>query len=433
MHGKRLRGHQDRVGANGPRPEPSGLASRIRTARKLLVMHNGHEPDAMTDLHADLVTRARTLRPLIEGAADEAERDGTTTKKVVDAVAEEGLFWTMVPAVCGGAEAPIETALGVFEELAYADGSTGWSVMANASSSAFAAIYCDDDAAAAMFPPGAPGIHAGMFGPVGSAVARDDGYVISGNYRFGSGCGHATWLAAGATETKDGEPVVTDAGLPSLLVGFLRPEAVDLRGNWDVMGLAGTGSYDYAVEDQFVRDGFTFRLLEAEPKRGGAMYRIGLFGLVASGHAGFALGVGKRSLVEVLAIAESKQRMGSFEPVTAQQLFQHEFAMHDAAMRSARAYVFESFAEAEAAAIANGEATLVQQQRMRQATTYATRIAADAARFAYTWAGTDALRNPSALQRCFRDIHAGTQHIYVDNNTLTAYTQALLMTPAADR
>ena len=83
--------------------------------------------------------------------------------------------------------------------------------------------------------------------------------------------------------------------------------------------------------------------------------------------------------------------------------------------------------------MANGEPTLMQQQRMRQATTYATRIAADAARFAYTWAGTDALRNPSALQRCFRDIHAGTQHIYVDNNTLTGYTQALLMTPAAAR
>jgi hypothetical protein len=37
------------------------------------------------------------------------------------------------------------------------------------------------------------------------------------------------------------------------------------------------------------------------------------------------------------------------------------------------------------------------------------------------------------LQRCFRDIHAGTQHIYVDNNTLTGYTQALLATPADER
>jgi hypothetical protein len=30
------------------------------------------------------------------------------------------------------------------------------------------------------------------------------------------------------------------------------------------------------------------------------------------------------------------------------------------------------------------------------------------------------------VQRCFRDIHAGTQHLYVDNNTLTGYTQARL-------
>lgn len=389
--------------------------------------------DIPSDTPSDLVARARALRPLIEAEAEEAEATGTTTKPVVDAIAEQQLFWTMLPKDVGGQEATIATCLAVFEELAYADGSTGWSVMANASSSTFAALYCGDDAVATMFPPGAPGIHAGMFGPVGNAQAADGGYRFSGNYRFGSGCAHAQWIAAGAMETKDGDVVTTDAGLPSLLVGFFRPERVDLRGNWDVMGLAGTGSYDYAITDEVVDAGFTFRLLEAVPARGGAMYRIGLFGLVASGHAGFALGVGKRALVEVLAIAETKQRMGSFESVTAQQLFQHEFAMHDAAMRAARAYVFESFGAAEATVLAGSECTLVQQQRMRQATTYATRIAADAARFAYTWAGTDALRNPSVLQRCFRDIHAGTQHIYVDNNTLTGYTQTLIATPVDER
>jgi indole-3-acetate monooxygenase len=389
--------------------------------------------DIPSDTPSDLVARARALRPLIEAEAEEAEATGTTTKSVVDAIAEQQLFWTMLPKDVGGQEATIATCLAVFEELAYADGSTGWSVMANASSSTFAALYCGDDAVATMFPPGAPGIHAGMFGPVGNAQAADGGYRFSGNYRFGSGCAHAQWIAAGAMETKDGDVVTTDAGLPSLLVGFFRPERVDLRGNWDVMGLAGTGSYDYAITDEVVDAGFTFRLLEAAPARGGAMYRIGLFGLVASGHAGFALGVGKRALVEVLAIAETKQRMGGFESVTAQQLFQHEFAMHDAAMRAARAYVFESFGAAEATVLAGSECTLLQQQRMRQATTYATRIAADAAHFAYTWAGTDALRNPSVLQRCFRDIHAGTQHIYVDNNTLTGYTQTLIATPVDER
>jgi alkylation response protein AidB-like acyl-CoA dehydrogenase len=383
----------------------------------------------------DLVARARALRPLIEADADEAERIGTTTKRVVEAVAEQRLFWSMVPAECGGLEAGIESALAVFEELAFADGSTGWSVVANASSSCFAAIYCDDDAVREMFPRDDPGIAAGMFGPVGRALRADDGYVFSGNYRFGSGMAHATWIAAGAMEQDPptGEVAIAESGLPSLLVGFVPVADVEVRGNWDVMGLVGTGSYDYAIDEQHVPTGRAFPLLEAVARRGGDQYRIGLFGLVASGHAGFALGVGKRALVEVLEIAATKQRMGSFEPVTAQQLFQHEFAMHDAAMRAARSYVFDVFGQAEAAVLEGRECTNVDQQRMRQATTYATRVAADAARFAYTWAGTDALRSPSVLQRCFRDIHAGTQHIYVDNNTLTGYTQALLAAPPEQR
>jgi alkylation response protein AidB-like acyl-CoA dehydrogenase len=145
------------------------------------------------------------------------------------------------------------------------------------------------------------------------------------------------------------------------------------------------------------------------------------------------MGVGTRALDEVVAIAQTKLRMGSFEPVASQQLFQHDFAMHDAAMRAARAYVYDVFGDAEATVVAGRPCSLVQQQRLRQATTYVTRVAAEAARFAYTWAGTDALRNPSVLQRCFRDIHAATQHIYVDNNTLTGYTQSLLSAPPDER
>ncbi len=374
-----------------------------------------------------LVDKARALRPLIEQDAARAESESTTTKAVVDALAEAELFWILVPRELGGAEAGIEDALGVFEELAYADGSTGWSAMANATSSAFAAIYTSDDAAKSMFNPDGRGIHAGMLGPVGTARAGGDGFVVNGRYQFGSGCAHATWFGAGTQEVDaDGAPLNDEVGLPALRVVFLRPEQVVLRGNWDVMGLAGTGSYDYSVDDQFVAEGFSFPLLTAVPRRGGATYNIGLFGIVASGHAGFALGVGARALDELLSIVPTKQRMGQFTAVADEQLFQHDFAMHDAAMRAARAYVYDAFGVAEAVALAGGVASLVQQQRLRQATTYATRVAAEAARFAYTWAGTTALRNGGTLQRCFRDIHAGTQHVYVDNNTLTAYTQALL-------
>lgn len=380
----------------------------------------------MTDTTSDLLARARALTPLIQREAAQAEADTTTTKAVVDAVAAAELFWILVPKELGGAEASVIDVLEVFEELSCADGSTGWSVMANITTCCLASIYTSDDASATMFPASALGIHAGMLGPVGRARAADGGYVVSGQYQFGSGCAHANWFGAGVMEIDaNGEPVIDELGLPAMRVAFFPREQVELQGNWDVLGLASTGSYDYAVDEQFVEAGYTFPLLAAEARRGGAGYGVGLFGLVAAGHAGFALGVGKRALAEILVLAPTKGRMGG-PAVSTEQLFQHDFAMHDAAMRSARAYVLESFADAEATVLAGDPCSQVQEQRLRQATTYATRVAADAARFAYTWAGTTALRNGGALQRCFRDIHAGTQHLYVDNNTLTAYTQARL-------
>ncbi len=378
----------------------------------------------------DLIDRTRELTPLVEAAADRTEELGTLPDDIVDAVADVGLFWVLVPKELGGGEVDVRTALAVFEELSYADGSTGWSVMANATSSCFASIYTGDEAADAMFGTALrdgrrPPIHAGMFGPVGSVTTKEGGIVLDGSYSFGSGCGHADWFAAGGMVTVDGEPGVDEYGLPDMRVAFVPRDHVEVTGNWEVLGLSGTGSYDYRVTAEDVDEPFTFRLLTCSPQRGGDLFRIGLFALTALGHAGFALGVGRRAVDEILAIARTKQRLGG-EPIADQQLFQHDLAMHDGAMRAARAAVYEAFEAAEAALADGGVPTNVQQQRMRQATTYATRIAADAARFAYTWAGSTGLRQPSVVGRCFRDISAGTQHLFVDNNTLTGYAQAMI-------
>ena len=154
-----------------------------------------------------------------------------------------------------------------------------------------------------------------------------------------------------------------------------------------------------------------------------------MLGITAAGHAGFALGVGKRGLEEVVEVVAGKARLGA-TPVRDQQLFQYELGFHDAAMRAARAAVFESFAAVESDLDAGREPGPERRGRLRQVTTYATRVAADAVRFAYTWAGSDALRQPSVLGRCFRDIHAGTQHLFVDNNTLSD-AGALLLDGAA--
>ncbi len=379
---------------------------------------------AIVDL--ENIARARGIAPVIEAEADAAEAATTTTPAAVQAMADAELFWAMVPKELGGLEVDVSTALALFEALAYADGSTGWSAMANITSSCFAAIYTGADAATAMFANGEKGIHAGMLGPVGAARRVDGGYRVSGRYQFGSGCAHAAFIGAGTIEVDDeGNQLTTPSGLPAMRVVLIPRAEIDFRGNWDVLGLTATGSYDYVVDDVFVPEAYTYSLLEHVQRRGGEAFRIGLFSITASGHAGFALGVGRRALDEITTLASTRVRMAGFATIGTEQLFQYELAQHDCALRAARALVYEAVADADAEARTQDVPGPLLQPRVRAAATYATHVATDAARFAYHWAGSAGLR-PGIVQRCLRDMLAGSHHIYVDNNTLTGYAAALV-------
>ncbi|HEU5308325.1 MAG TPA: acyl-CoA dehydrogenase family protein [Acidimicrobiia bacterium] len=374
------------------------------------------------------LAQAQGLADLVGAEAARSEADATLSPVVVEAFHETGLFGLMVPKELGGEEADLPTVLSVYEEVSRADGSAGWTLLANATTSAFAGAYTGPAAVAEMFAGERIPVAAGQFSPRGTAVRAGDragdGYVVSGRYSFGSGSAHSPWIGGGALELRDGEFVLGASGLPRIRAYFVPRERVEFLDNWDVMGLAGTGSYDYEVPEQTIADDFTFDLIVAEPRRGGPVYRLGVLGLTAAGHAAFALGVGRRGMEELTRIVQTKHRLGA-DPLRDQQLFRHDYAMHDAALHAARAFVYESFATVQDVLESGDDPTTVQRQRLRQAATYATRVATDAVRFAYTAAGTDALR-PSVLQRCFRDLHAATQHLVVDNNTLTETTRVLL-------
>jgi indole-3-acetate monooxygenase len=344
---------------------------------------------------------------------------------VVTAFRESGLFALQIPEALGGFEADIETTLAVYETICRADASIGWSLLANASTSAFATTYTSDAAVASMFAEGVP-VHAGQFAPRGTSAPVDGGYRVGGSYSFGSGCAHANWIGGGSLEMLDGRPRMHTPERPAIRVFFVPRDHVEFAGNWDVMGLVGTGSFDYVVPEQVVDAGFTFDMMADEPLRGGPMYRIGVLGLAAIGHAGFALGVGRRALDEIARLAPDKQRMGHSSVLADQEAFQYELGRHDAAMRAARALVFDAFGAAQERLDTGARYDLADLLPLRQATTWATDTAADAVRFAYLASGTDGLRNPSVIGRGFRDIHAATQHVVVDDSTLTQAGRALL-------
>jgi len=372
-----------------------------------------------------LLDRVRALAPMVEAAADEMEQRAALTDEVAAAVRDSGAIHLMVPKELGGDELPIAGVIEVIEELARQDGSVGWSTMAASVSTAFSAIYTSDEVAVGLFGADRGAILAGQLAPMGRAEVDGDGYVVTGSYRFGSGSDQTTHMLAGCLLFRDGQMVVRDTGLPEVVAAVIPNEHVRFAGNWDVMGLSGTASVDYEVAPIRVGSGEVFSIFTQVPERGSDVHRLGVMVLTAAGHAGWALGVARRALDEVAAIAATKARMND-TLLAEQQVFLVGYAEAEARVRSARAFVLECFAAAEAEVAGGGLLSTRGNHLARLATTWATSAAATAVEWAYREAGTEALRNPSVVGRCFRDVNAATQHVMVGRKTLTDAAVGLL-------
>lgn len=342
--------------------------------------------------------RARELRPLIEREAATAEALGRLTDPVVDALHEAGLFRIWVPEPLGGAELSPTELLAVFEELTYADPSTGWVVMATTLENGTAGAYLGDDAVERMFSgPRAPLI-AGQGTRPGVAVPEDGGFRLTGQWGFASGMLHAQYAhSLGAVE-----------GTDEARICITPIEDVKMLGNWDVLGLRATGSVDYAIEDAFVPESYTHVFTLDEPLRGGAIYRLGLVDQALICHSGWALGLGRRLLDELARHARA--RTGRPGQLAGSDAFHADFARAEAGFRAAAALVRQTWDDAERALEAGRRLGVRQETMVRLALNHVTSTLSGVARFVHASCATTALRD-GLVQRLFRDAHAGAAHI----------------------
>ena len=369
---------------------------------------------------ADFLDRAAKVAYLVEREADETERAGTMTRPVIDALVDSGLFWMLLPSDLGGGGQGVVPFLEVVEELSRADASSGWSYMANAGSIGVAAGFLQPEATREMFGGPSKAITAGQLGPIGRGTEVTGGYRFTGDYQFGSGSAHASWIGGGFLVEEAGRIRVGADGTPDARIAFLPRERATFLGNWDVTGLVGTGSHDYRISDQVVPKEFTYARAGAIPVRGEPVFALGHLGLGIAGHAAVALGLMKSALGEVARITDGKKRVGYPGPVGDYPLFLHGFAKHDAMYRSARAYALDVFGDAEANAATGRPVTSVEQARIRQASTWVHDVASEVVGFCRLWGGTQAFRNPTRLGRVIRDLAVATQHVLVDPVTLIA-------------
>jgi len=347
----------------------------------------------------ELLEAADRVGPILRRNAEAEERAGRLSDETVEALHEVGVFGMLAPRAVGGSEVDPITAIEVLQKLTYNNSSAGWVALAASLEAGMCGAFLGDEAVEIMFGGERYPVVAGQggFSRPNTAVQVEGGFRLTGDYSFGSGIQHAQWVYTQG---------VDEAG--AMRIHVTPVSDVELhRDSWDVIGLRATGSLDYSVRDVFVSDAFTHGLLVENPLRGGAMYTVGLTGLVMAVHEGWALGIARRLLDELKALVHEK--VGRAGGLAESPRFHEKFGMLEAKYASARAYVYETWRGIMETLAAGKRIDMVEKSHMRMALYQVTRMATEVANEVYFMAGTKPIWS-SDIQRYFRDIHTGDQH-----------------------
>ena len=172
----------------------------------------------------------------------------------------------------------------------------------------------------------------------------------------------------------------------------------------------------------------------APHKSGGSIYALGPQAYGSIGSCSWAIGVASRALHEIAEIAKAgRTRLGS-PPLREQPEFQRNFGLHQTAVEAARIQLRAVYSEA-LDVIENGAPAEDCAAAVRRSKAHANYIVKSVCKpatvFAWEASGSSGMRNPSRLQRCFRDMQIGAGHQVFDDRGYCEFAKpALGLEPA---
>ena len=363
-----------------------------------------------TNSFAQCIECARKLGPLIVEHAAESERLSQLSTKVVDAFHETGLFRALLPVQMGGFDLTIAQQCELVEQVARVDGATGWNLAIGSGGpaianflarEAFENIFSDRRA-----------LVAGSLGPMGnSARACEGGFRFTGRATYASGSAQATWLAGSGVELVNDAPQIVN-GIPKFRTGIFPIKFAKILSTWSVSGLRGTGSNDVVFEDVFVPESYTFEFPNPRSAwQTGPFSRIPLMVQLGNVLSAVALGIARHAIDALKDLAVSKVPLGTMASLRERPIAQIQLGEAEGTLRAARSYLYGSIAEIWKRGEADEpfDAEVLASARMASVT--AGKLAARTVDLVYDAAGISAMQTALPIERCWRDVHAVTQHV----------------------
>ena len=366
-----------------------------------------------------LLESVRRLAPVVEAEREALDRRRELTPRLVAALVGAGLFRLWAPRALGGAELEPVTGLEVLAALSELDGSVGWNAMI-ASAYTFFAGRLPERAAKAIF--GRRGaIVAGQLEPGGEAVPVRGGYRVTGRWPFGSGSKQATWFLAHCV-VRAPRPARPRRGAapprPEVRLVFVPAARCRIHDTWRVSGLRGTGSHDYSMRGVPVPADYSVDVIADQPTRPEPLYAFPVIPFVTMAVAAVPIGIARAAIAAFVELARTKRSAGSTQPLREHPAAQRELGRATLHLRSAEALLFQVVEDVWATVKGGKPPTLEQRAEVRTACVNAGLGAARAVDTVYELAGSAAIFERGRLERCFRDVHAATQHVSLAPRTL---------------
>lgn len=366
--------------------------------------------NAPADVTADLLARVEGLRPLIREHAAEAEANRRMAPEVMTALVDAGLLRMWIPGALGGLEVPPNTALAVMEALARIDPSTGWVV----SNCVFiTTLYQFLPMAVLEDLLGDPrAVTCGSFVPPGTAQADGDGYLVNGNWTFGSASHYATSLVTATALTDADGKVQMEGGAPVTVVAFFSPASATYLDTWHTLGLRATGSTNFTVSDLHVPRDHTFVLGPWETTDGpfaAPLYRMGLL-TDAVRIAQVGVGIAQGALDEVISVATAKTPAYTATLTADRATVQERVARAQALIQAARHTLGATVASAWDSVQDGPRITGQTCVPMGLAASFALESSVQAVDLLYASIGSTAFRDETPLQKRFRDLQTLRQN-----------------------
>ncbi len=372
-----------------------------------------------------LVERARALQPLIASEADAIERTRRLTPAVTSALIDNGLYRALLPQSVGGHEVPLEIFMQMQEEIAKADASTAW-CLGQCAVCAMTAAYLEPDAANEIFNT-APGILA--WGAIAHEVkVVPGGYLANARWDFASGSRQASWLGAHVKVVEaDGTLRKKKDGSPEIRTILFPMSSATMYDVWDVIGLKGTGTDSYSVENLFIPEKFAaLRDDISAVREKGPLFRLTTNAVFSMGFAATSLGVARATLDAATDLARKKipQGLGAMRENNA---VQGQIGRTEALLRAARAYLYSTANDVWRDLERGDAVTEAHRIAMRIAATWTIHQCAAVVDTAYHMSGATAVFAANPFERRFRDMHAIAQQIQARDIHYEDAGKAILM------